>query len=85
MCSMERSNAVYLHISDFSDFLVAYMMVSLCFPLAEMVAVNCPMSCNSGEPYGLSFASLGCRTGLQSWTKHFETFSLFSTIFFHYK
>ena len=45
------------------------MMVLLCFLLAEMVAANCPMSGNSSEPYGLSFASLGYRTGLEqsSW------------------
>ena len=45
------------------------MMVLLCFLLAEMVTANCPMSGNSSEPYGLNFASLGYRTGLErsSW------------------
>ena len=66
MCSMERSNAVYFFITDcVLWFLVTYMMVSLWFLLAEVVAVNCPMSGNSGEPYGLSFALLSCRTGLE--------------------
>ena len=61
---MKRSNAVYLLINDcLLLFLETYMMVSICFPLVEMVAANCPMNGNSGEPYRLNFASLGCRNG----------------------
>ena len=65
MCSMERSNAVYLLINDcVLRSLVTYMMVLIYFLLAVMVAANCPMSGNSDELYGFSFASLGCRNGL---------------------
>ena len=65
MCSMERSNAVYLLINDcVLRFLVTYMMVLICFLLTVMVAANCPMSGNSDELYVLSFASLGYRNGL---------------------
>ena len=66
MCSMERSNAVYFLINDcVLRFLVTYMLLLICFLLIVMVAANCPMSGNSDELYGLSFASLGCRNGLE--------------------
>ena len=70
MCSMERSNAMYLLPNDcVLQFLVTYLMVLIWFLLVEMVAVNCLTSGNSGELWDLNFASLGCRTCLKrrSW------------------
>ena len=70
MCGMERSNAMHLLISNCRlCFLVTCIMVWICFPLAEMVSANYPMTHNSAGLCGLSFVSPGWRNGLKrrSW------------------